>query len=553
MGICLDTERDQNANDEFEDNASADGWIGSHAANFRNTRTPPEGQFPSQNGGTVKFEAPKVPVVFVLGGPGSGKVTHCDSLMQEKRGIIHINMTDLLQQYTVDPGEGGEIKDFSTLSSKTVTEVLMLEMKMAPAAKTFLVSGYPRNMRDVVEYSNKIQIVNGVVLIAWRQRVLERQIDYGAKLGHVVLSLAKMELNNFFKRVMPVADYFDQRGMLIAINGERNPAEVYTDFRTAIMRIIGNQDNPKKNGAISNGNIVSNPTTTVASVYKPPSKGYPPVIWVIGGPGSNKWSLCQNVVRKASGWVHLSVGRLLRVASEPTDPRQAADSGLIMAHIAAGNLVPQAVVLQLVETQMTTNMNAQGIIMDGFPRDMEQVKDFEDKFKQQPMIVLLDCSKLQLGRGRVDDSVTAFRKRLEIFREETLPMLKTLDNENRLQIVDGDTDLPTVQEEFNKIILTEVERLRNINGLIVPEQAIPNGDYDAMLHDLEVEEDEDGNLGANRVGDGNGAISTISKTVAAYSNNNNVNNIRGLNGRPSRDSIRDMYAGVETYRLDSNM
>lgn len=56
------------------------------------------------------------------------------------------------------------------------------------------------------------------MLIAWRQRVLERQIDYGAKLGHVVLSLAKMELNNFYKKVMPVADYFDQRGMLIAVS-----------------------------------------------------------------------------------------------------------------------------------------------------------------------------------------------------------------------------------------------------------------------------------------------------------------------------------------------
>lgn len=64
----------------------------------------------------------------------------------------------------------------------------------------------------------QIQIVNGVILIAWRQRVLERQIDYGAKLGHVVLSLAKMELNNFYKNVMPVADYFDQRGMVIAVS-----------------------------------------------------------------------------------------------------------------------------------------------------------------------------------------------------------------------------------------------------------------------------------------------------------------------------------------------
>lgn len=49
-----------------------------------------------------------------------------------------------------------DMKDFGQLSSKTVTEVLMLEMKMAPAAKTYLVSGYPRNMRDVVEYSEKV-------------------------------------------------------------------------------------------------------------------------------------------------------------------------------------------------------------------------------------------------------------------------------------------------------------------------------------------------------------------------------------------------------------
>lgn len=50
------------------------------------------------------------------------------------------------------------MQDFGLLSSKTVTEVLMLEMKMAPTAKTYLVSGYPRNMRDVVEYSEKVRI-----------------------------------------------------------------------------------------------------------------------------------------------------------------------------------------------------------------------------------------------------------------------------------------------------------------------------------------------------------------------------------------------------------
>ena len=56
-----------------------------------------------------------------------------------------------------------------------------------------------------------------MILVAWQQKVLEKQIDYGAKIGHVVLSLAKMELNNFYKHVMPVVDYFDERGMLIAV------------------------------------------------------------------------------------------------------------------------------------------------------------------------------------------------------------------------------------------------------------------------------------------------------------------------------------------------
>lgn len=46
-----------------------------------------------------------------LGGPGSGKVTHCDTLMQEKRGVTHINMMDLLQQYAIGNGETGIMKN----------------------------------------------------------------------------------------------------------------------------------------------------------------------------------------------------------------------------------------------------------------------------------------------------------------------------------------------------------------------------------------------------------------------------------------------------------
>lgn len=40
----------------------------------------------------------------ISGGPGSGKVTHCDTLMEEKRGVTHINMMDLLHQHVISNG-----------------------------------------------------------------------------------------------------------------------------------------------------------------------------------------------------------------------------------------------------------------------------------------------------------------------------------------------------------------------------------------------------------------------------------------------------------------
>lgn len=57
------------------------------------------------------------------------------------------------------------------------------------------------------------------------------------------------------------------------------------------------------------------------------------------------------------------------------------------------------------------------------------------QYHQSPPIILLDCSKLQLGRGRLDDTVSSFRRRLELFRELTLPMIKEMDTAGRLTIV----------------------------------------------------------------------------------------------------------------------
>lgn len=77
-----------------------------------------------------------------------------------------------------------------------------------------------------------------MVLISWRQSVLQKQIDYGVKLGHVVLSLAKMELDNFFKNVMPVADYYDQSNLLFAVCFDNSYRLPKAYFRHNVQSLI---------------------------------------------------------------------------------------------------------------------------------------------------------------------------------------------------------------------------------------------------------------------------------------------------------------------------
>ncbi|XP_058123815.1 uncharacterized protein LOC131281586 [Anopheles ziemanni] len=647
MGICLDTEKNNTVSD-IEDPDWKGGGPSSRSAVVRTPRSAINGM---QNTGKVKFDPPKVPVIFILGGPGSGKVTHCDTLMQERRGVTHINMMDLLQQYAI----GNDMQDFSQLSSRTVTEVLMLEMKMSPAAKTYLVSGYPRSMRDVVEYSEKIQVINGVILISWRQAILQKQIDYGAKLGHVVLSLAKMELDNFFKNVMPVADYFDQSDMLIAINGERSPSEVYKDFRAAVLDILGAQENQEAllNGVAGMGRGVDDIPGSIVSVDTAPSQpkviaapahqvelnhtrtppppangptrpavgdqmtrptshgllqrqqsrsslqsrqlprhedtgatattvGYgellsperlphrggriPPIIWVIGGPGSNKASLCLKVVGINAGWGHFSVGRSLRAVAE-AGPRVGSDNYAVKEAITAGEMVPKKSLDALIASQLTQLADKRGIIIDGFPRDIDQVSDFERKYNQKPPIILLDCSKLQLGRGRLDDTVSSFRRRLELFRELTLPMLKEMDTAGRLTIVDGDTDSPTVQREFERIVRVNMERV--LNSGLVPDpqqedtaeardvQPVQIGNFrsvlqqsqqasmDAIVQDLDTESVP-------------GAVPTISHHVSLANGHlpgsgkaaGPAKNGFVPNGRPN---FRNMLEEADSYPIDSHI
>ena len=126
-------------------------------------------------------------------------------------------------------------------------------------------------------------------------------------------------------------------------------------------------------------------------------------------------------------------------------------------NLALKQVILQTVVIDMLKDAMKKNTSKEGFVIVGFPRDIVQAQTFQQKFSVSPVAVLVDCSELELGRnlgqrrGRVDDNKEAVKRRLELYRECTLPMLKSLDEEDRLRVVDGDKEPQKVIKGFSWI------------------------------------------------------------------------------------------------------
>lgn len=71
------------------------------------------------------------------------------------------------------------------------------------------------------------------------------------------------------------------------------------------------------------------------------------------------------------GWVQVSIGGLLRT--------MASSNTIVNDAIVSGEMVPQDIVMQVVEQHIMLNRDTDGIIIDGYPRDLTQLQEFENK------------------------------------------------------------------------------------------------------------------------------------------------------------------------------
>jgi adenylate kinase len=131
------------------------------------------------------------------------------------------------------------------------------------------------------------------------------------------------------------------------------------------------------------------------------------------------------------------------------------------SYVDRGELVPDQLLLDIMEERLSQPDAQSGWILDGFPRNVNQASFLEQllqKLTQDSVRAInLDVpdevlvSRL-LGRGRADDTEEVIRRRLEVYREQTLPLIDFYRDRQQLMSVDGNQPLEKVTADLQELL-----------------------------------------------------------------------------------------------------
>ena len=184
----------------------------------------------------------------------------------------------------------------------------------------------------------------------------------------------------------------------------------------------------------------------------------PNLVFVLGGPGSGKGTMCE-LAETQLGWIHLSIGELLRAELE----RGGTKADMIAECLKAGKLAPNDIVVTLLKNAMecaTRTTGKNNFLLDGFPRSMKNLEGWFEIFGQEsmlPKMLYLECpydvlEQRILGRanftGRSDDNLESIKLRFDTFKAETLPAVDYFRSKNKCAEIDTSQDRQTVYSDI---------------------------------------------------------------------------------------------------------
>jgi len=190
---------------------------------------------------------------------------------------------------------------------------------------------------------------------------------------------------------------------------------------------------------------------------------------LLGPPGAGKGTQAQQLVAKY-GIVQLSTGDILRAAIKAGTPigRQA------QKIIAGGDLVPDDLVVGIVEERIAQPDARKGFVLDGFPRTLPQAVALDRMLRAKRLVLdavlelrvdeaaLLERIETRVAQMRArgeplrdDDNADVLRTRLKTYRELTAPLIAHYRQHGLLRTVNGMASIEEVAAAIDQALASE--------------------------------------------------------------------------------------------------
>lgn len=182
---------------------------------------------------------------------------------------------------------------------------------------------------------------------------------------------------------------------------------------------------------------------------------------LFGPPGAGKGTQSEMIIDKFN-LTHISTGDLFRKhLGEGTELGK-----LAQKYMDEGNLVPDEVVIKMVELKIKSENNSNGFIFDGFPRTVTQAKALDVLLEKEGTeisgMILLDVDEFELinrimlrgkSSGRSDDQdINKVNNRIKVYKKETLPVATYYKEQGKLNTIVGVGSVDNIFSDISEVI-----------------------------------------------------------------------------------------------------
>jgi adenylate kinase len=183
---------------------------------------------------------------------------------------------------------------------------------------------------------------------------------------------------------------------------------------------------------------------------------------IIGAPGSGKTTDAELIAEKNSNISHYSTGDMLRA-----EVSSGSKLGLeINSYISKGLIVPIQIAIETIINAIV-NAPTNVVILDGYPRSIEQMDALEDFLKLNHVIELVNIIEVEvseetardrvLGRARgADDNTEVFNNRMKVYIEPLSEIQKFYNEKNILKIISGEGTIQEIVLEMETFIKSKI-------------------------------------------------------------------------------------------------